>query len=86
MKFKSKVWGWTGGLELQVPVCLIISVPQIWVTPIIWEMWGASAESGGTAVVKRESYEGGGSKGKEGTCGNALKLGHGWVLGFGNGV
>ena len=53
-------------------------------------MWGeyegASAESGGTAVVKRESYEGGGSKGKEGTGGNALKLGHRWVLGFGNGV
>ena len=51
-------------------------------------MWGeyeeASAESGVTAVAKRESEEGGGSKGKEGTGGNALKLGHRWVLGFGN--
>ena len=49
-------------------------------------MWGASAESGGTGVVKRESYEGGGSKGKEGVGGNVLKLGHGWVLVFGKGV
>ena len=53
-------------------------------------MWGeyegASAESGGTAVVKRESYEGGGSKGNEGAGGNALKLGCRWVLGLGNGV
>ena len=49
-------------------------------------MWGASAESGGTGVAKRESYEGVGSKRKEGTGGNALKLGCGWVLGFGNGV
>ena len=47
---------------------------------------GASAESGGTAAVKRESYEGGGSKGKEGTGGNTLKLGCRWVLGFGNEV
>ena len=47
---------------------------------------GASAESGGTAVTKRESYEGGRSKEKEGTGGNALKLGCRWVLGFGNGV
>ena len=37
-------------------------------------------------MVKRESYEGGGSKGKEETGGNALKLGCRWVLGFGNGV
>ena len=53
-------------------------------------MWGeyegASAGSGGTAVAKRESYEGSGSKGKEGTGGNALKLGCRWVLGFENGV
>ena len=37
-------------------------------------------------MVRRESYEGGGSKGKEGVGGNVLKLGLGWVLGFGNGV
>ena len=51
---------------------------------------GATAESGGTAVAKRESYEGGGSKGKEGVggsvLGSVLKLGHRWVLGLGNGV
>ena len=46
------------------------------VTPIIWEIWGATAESGGTAVAKRELYEGGGSKGKEGVGGSVLKLGH----------
>ena len=68
--------GWTGGLELQVPVQLSICVPQIMVIPVIWEIWGSSAESGGTAVVKRESYEGGGSKGKEGVGGSTLKLGH----------
>ena len=53
-------------------------------------MWGeyegASTESGGATVTKRESYEGDRSKGKEGTGGNALKLGYRWVLGFGNGV
>ena len=49
-------------------------------------MWGASAESRDAAVVKRESYEGGGSKGKEGVGGSVLKLGYGWVLGLGNGV
>ena len=37
-------------------------------------------------MAKRESYEGGGSKGKEGVDGNVLKLGHGLVLGFGKGV
>ena len=46
---------------------------------------GASAESGGTAVVKRESYGGGGSKGMEGV-GSVVKLEHKWVLGLGNGV
>ena len=53
---------------------------------MLGECGGATAESGGAAVAKRESYEGGGCKGKEGTDGNALKLGHRWVLGFGNGV
>ena len=47
---------------------------------------GATAVSGGTAVVKRESYGGGGSKGMEGVGGSALKLGHKWVFGLGNGV
>ena len=41
-------------------------------------------------MVKRESYEGGVSKGKEGVggsvLGSVLKLGHRWVLGLGNGV
>ena len=49
-------------------------------------MRGPQESPGGTAVAKRKSYEGGGSKGKEGTGGNALKLGCRWVLGFGNGV
>ena len=35
-------------------------------------LWGASAESEGTAVVKGESYEGGGSKAKEGVGGSVL--------------
>ena len=51
---------------------------------------GASAESEGTVVAKRESYEGGRSKGKEGVggsvLGSVLKLEHRWVLGLGNGV
>ena len=37
-------------------------------------------------MAKRELYEGGGSKGKEGVDGSILKLGHRWVLGLGNGV
>ena len=36
---------------------------------------GATAESEGTAVANRESYEGGGSKEKEGVGGSVLKLG-----------
>ena len=48
--------------------------------------WGATAVSGGAAVAKRESYGGGGSKGMEGKGGSALKPGHKWVLGLGNGV
>ena len=36
-------------------------------------------------MAKRESYEGGGSKGMEGV-GSVVKLGHRWVLGLGNGV
>ena len=63
---------------------------NIRIMPIIWEIWGASAESEGAAVAKRESYEGGGSKGKEGVGGSVLgcvlKLGCRWVLGLGNGV
>ena len=51
---------------------------------------GASAESEGYAVAKRESNEGGGSKEKEGVggsvLGSVLKLGHRWVLGLANGV
>ena len=37
-------------------------------------------------MVQRESYGGGGSKGKEGVGGNILKLGCRWVLGLGIGV
>ena len=41
-------------------------------------------------MVKRESYEGGRSKGKEevggSVLGSVLKVGHRWVLGLGNGV
>ena len=37
-------------------------------------------------MAKSESYRGGGSKGMEGIDGSALKLGHKWVLGLGNGV
>ena len=47
---------------------------------------GATAVFWGAAVVKRESYGGGGSKGMEGIGGSALKQGHKWVLGLGNGV
>ena len=88
IKFKNKVWGWAGGLELQVPVQLSVCAPHKYrFIPIIWEMWGASAESGGAAAMaKRESYEGGGSKGKGRVGGSVLKLGCGWVLGLGNGV
>ena len=74
-----------GGLELQVPVLPSICIPQIRVIPIIRETWGATAESEGTAVVKRESYGGGGSKGMEGV-GRVVKLGCKWVVGLGNGV
>ena len=35
-------------------------------------------------MAKRESHEGGGSKGKEGV-GRVVKLGQKWVLGLGNG-
>ena len=49
-------------------------------------MWEASVESGGTAVAKRESYRGGGSKGMEGV--GSLASVTGWVAVFrsGNGV
>ena len=85
IKFKNKVWGvgwWTGTTSpsLTQHMCptnmgYYNNVGNV----------GASAEAGGTVVVKRESYEGGGSKGKEGLGGSVLKLGHRWVLGLGMG-
>ena len=43
-------------------------------------MLGASAESGGAAVAKRESYGGGGSKGMEGVASLASVIG--WAAVF----
>ena len=37
-------------------------------------------------MAKRESYEGGGCKGKDGVGSSVLKLGLRWVVGLGNGV
>ena len=56
------------------------------VAPVIWEIWGASAESGGAAVAKRESYGGGGSKGMEGVGSLASVIGQIVVFRSGNGV
>ena len=80
---RNKVWGmdwWTETTSPSLTQHLDMSHAKI------WEIWGASAESEGAAVAKRESYEGGGSKGKDGVGGSVFKLGHRWVLGLGNGV
>ena len=53
--------GWTGGLELQVPLPSqhLCSTNQGYSSNL--GDLGTSVESGGAAVAKRESYEGGGS-------------------------
>ena len=75
MKFKNKVWGvgWWTGTTSPSPTQHLCSTNQGYSSNL--GDLGASVESGGAPVVKRESYEGGGSKGKEGVCGNVLKLG-----------
>ena len=49
-----------------------------------WRNLGASAESGGTAMAKKESYGGGGSKGMEGVS-SLASLVRQWCLGQGMG-